>query len=204
MTIQTFGNRTVAVDIFQDIATMTGGAVDKSRDNGVVFELMTSPEIGVIIGVTGNATTALTTVDVLIGRLQGPPALHTEMTGATSVAALIMNRQDIHRVVTLAYLIMAGNALGTACDLTERNMIDVAMTSLVIAMANHTSGIRRAIPAIGYSASDRGFQGESFRVGLGGSIIAMTKGTGISGNSTVQGIDICLRSQGATAFLTKV
>ena len=73
-------------------------------------------------------------------------------------------------------------------------MVDIAMTALVVVVADHAGGIGRTGMALGDGVVDRGLQGQTFSVCLSGSIVAVAKTAGVAGKPTVQGIDIGLRT----------
>ena len=127
MALQTVGHRAVAVGILQDVAAMTGLAVGQARQLGVVFVLMASAKIGVIGSVTGDACPTMATVDALVRRLQGACTLRVDMAGAATIAALVVDGDDVLGVVGDVALVMTGDTLGARGDLAKGYMVDVAM-----------------------------------------------------------------------------
>lgn len=204
MAVQAVGSGAVAMDIDQDIAAMTCGTVGKACDERVIFVLMACAEVGVIAGMAGNAGAAMAAVDGLVGSLQRAGTGGVDMAGATTITALVVDGQDIHGVVALICLVVTRDALGAGGDLAQGHMVDIAMAGLVVVMAGDTGGGGGAIFAGKDGVVDRGLQGQSFGVGLGGGVIAVAKGAGVAGNPLMQAIDVRLRGKGTASWLAKV
>lgn len=124
------------------------------------------------------------------------------MTGATAIAALVVDGQDIHGVVCLACLIVTGDTLGASGNLAECYVVNIAVTGLIVVMTDNTGYVGGASLAVGDGIDYRRLQRQSFRVGLCGGIIIMAEVAAVTG-SVVQSINIGLSAEGACARLTK-
>lgn len=76
------------------------------------------------------------------------------------------------------------------------------MAGLVVVVTGDASSDGCAALASVYGICDRCLQGKSIGIGLGCGVIVVAEVTGVSCNSTVQGVDICLGGQCAIAGLS--
>ena len=182
---------------------MAGLTVGDSGDDGMILILVASAEIGVVGGVAGSAGATLSAIDAFVWGLQWPSALRVDMTGAATVAALVVDGDDILGVVGDVALVVTGDALGAGGDLAQGHMVDIAMAALVVVVADDTGGIQGAGLAVGNGVVNRSLQGQVLGVGLGGSVIVMAEVAGVASHPAVQGVHVYLRDQGAIALLAK-
>ena len=192
MAVQAISNSPVAVSILQNIALMAGLAIAQSGQEGMIFMLMASTKVGIIASVTGDASAAMPTVDRLVGCLQRASALRIDVAGATAVSALVMDGGNIMGVGSDIALVVTRSTFCAGGDLARGNMVDSAMSGLVIVMTNNTGGVNSTGLAIAYGIDNRGLQGQIGGVGLSRGVIAMAEVAGVARHSAMECVYISL------------